>query len=229
MGHWGSKQLKTKHFKWLGVVVLLGGFSLQSFAHDEEMLDLLEDKVERKTCIKANAKQLSLIQSGNAKKDLFLQQCAEAGVTSDLCQQLTRPNLNSKSTFTCTYGNEVPHQLIDPDESTWEFAFQGAKIVMELQKNGVSVDNIYNWWRPEPYNKNVGGVPIRHPEGTSIDVRMSNITHASKALSLLCKWRNNKTDFKALNALGYYGNTGIHFGVADTLENTWGNPCSSKK
>ncbi len=210
--------------------VFLVACSAQAHDHDEEMLDLTEDLIHpSKTCTKATPIQLQEVQSGNAKKTLFLSQCAEYGIASELCQQLTRPNPNSKPTFTCTYGESLPHQLIDPDESTWVFAFQGAKIVMELAKHGVTVDHIYNWWRPEPYNKNVGGKPGRHPLGTSIDVRMKDNSNATKALSLLCQWRNKNSDFKALNALGYYGNTGIHFGVADTLENTWGNPCTQKR
>lgn len=158
-----------------------------------------------------------------------MEQCKTKGITSELCEQLTQPNPASAKIFTCTYGTFLPHQLIDPDESTWEYAFQGAKIVMELQKNNVKVNRIYNWWRPEPYNKNVGGAPGRHPEGTSIDVRMSDMNNTTKARALLCKWRSNNAGYKALNALGYYGSTGIHFGVADNWENTWGDPCKFKK
>lgn len=221
--------MKILSFKYLLTGFFLVSFSLNVYAHDDEMLDLLEDQNNSNIkCTKATASQIQIVKNGNAKRDQFLKRCEEEKIPDFLCEQIIRPNPSSKERFICTYGNDLPHQLIDPDESTWEFAFQGAKIVMALGKYGVRVNQIYNWWRPEPYNSNVGGAPGRHPQGTSIDVRMAGMKDTTKALSLLCKWRNQKTNSRSLNAIGYYGNTGIHFGVGDTWENTWGSPCGEK-
>jgi hypothetical protein len=80
---------------------------------------------------------------------------------------------------------------------------------------------IYNWWRPEPYNKNVGGAPGRHPFGTSVDVRMETMSDMETAFVQLCKWRKAGE----LRAVGYYGSTALHFGIGDHTGNTWGKDC----
>ena len=39
---------------------------------------------------------------------------------------------------------------------TWKYAYEAVKIVEEFQDAGIETRIIYNWWRPEPYNGNVG-------------------------------------------------------------------------
>jgi hypothetical protein len=95
------------------------------------------------------------------------------------------------------------------------------KLVTELEAKGIRVYQIYNWWRPEPYNANVGGAAGRHPYGTSVDVRMASMGDMEKAFSQLCKWRSQGR----LRAVGYYGSTGLHFGIGDKTANTWGKSC----
>lgn len=172
-------------------------------------------------CNRATNAQITEIKRGNEKFDKFLKACWAATNNSRWCEQLTRPNPSSRSVFTCTYGSSLPHKLIHPDEKTWSHAFKAVQFVTQLESAGISVKQIYNWWRPEPYNKNVGGAAVRHPYGTSVDVRFSTLSNMEKAHSQLCKWRAQGK----LRAVGYYGSTGLHFGIGDKLANTWGKAC----
>lgn len=182
----------------------------------------IEAFIEALGCILPTSEQTSIVNDGNLKLDLFLNVCAIATNNSSWCVQLTRPNPSSKSTFYCTYGANQPHLLIHPDESTWENAFQAVILLEELATKGIYAEEIYNWWRPEPYNKNVGGAAGRHPYGTSVDVRFINKSHASKAHAQLCKWRKEGR----LRALGDYGSSSLHLGIGDATANTWGKQCS---
>ncbi len=172
-------------------------------------------------CSKPSSSQLSPVNQGNKKYDKFVNGCKAATGNSSWCLQLTRPNPSSKSTFKCTYGSDQVHRLIHPDESTWKHAYTAVKLIQELQNKGIKVSEIYNWWRPEPYNKNVGGAAGRHPFGTSVDVRFSSSSDMEKAHKQLCKWRAEGR----LRALGYYGSRSLHFGIGDKTGNTWGKSC----
>ena len=172
-------------------------------------------------CKKASPNQISVINSGNMKLDLFLRRCAIATSNSPWCEQLTRPNPASVSTFRCTYGPSQPHALIHPDETTWKNAFQAVRLLKELEDQGVRPCLIYNWWRPEPYNANVGGASGRHPFATSVDVRFCSTQDMERAFVRLCKWRKEGK----LRAVGYYGSTALHLGVGDKVGNTWGKEC----
>jgi hypothetical protein len=172
-------------------------------------------------CTAANAAQRAAVNEGNTKAGKFLRLCREAAANSGWCEQLMRPNPSSRSVFNCTYGSSQPHQLIHPDENTWGNAIKAVQIIQDLESLGVRVAQIYNWWRPEPYNANVGGSKTRHPFGTSVDVRFASLPDMEKAHKLLCEFRRKGR----LRALGYYGSTGLHFGVGDTNPNTWGKAC----
>ena len=91
----------------------------------------------------------------------------------------------------------------------------------EFEDQDLHTEIIYNWWRPEPYNKNVGGSATRHPFGTSIDVRFRSKSIQNKAFSELCKMRKNGR----VRAIGYYASTALHFGIGDARANTWGKAC----
>ncbi|MFN3455241.1 MAG: hypothetical protein ACK41T_09805 [Pseudobdellovibrio sp.] len=173
-------------------------------------------------CKKATQAQLNQVNLGYTKLDQFLKECVKQTGSDKWCKQVARPNPNSYSTFSCTYSPSQPHNLIHPTESTWAYAIQAVKLVQDLEKNGVGIDIIYNWWRPEPYNANVGGAAGRHPFGTSVDVRFINKTQQNKAHTLLCKYRKQGR----LRALGYYSGTGLHLGVGDKTANTWGKACN---
>lgn len=190
--------------------------------HVDEDAELIEDLIyEKASCAKATSSQISTINVGNTKVEDFLDQCGIATQGSPWCMQLIRPNPSSKSIFTCTYGANQIHQLIHPNSDTWKYAYQAVSLIERLEINGVEVAQIYNWWRPEPYNKNVGGAPGRHPFGTSVDVRFSTKNDQAKAHSLLCKWRKQGE----LRALGYYSSSSLHFGIGDASANTWGKVC----
>ena len=135
---------------------------------------------------------------------------------------MIRPNPSSINTFKCTYGSNQPHQLIHPDERTWKYPIAAVNIVRDLEKQGVRVKIIYNWWRPEPYNKNVGGSATRHPFGTSIDVRFVSKKDQSVAHRALCGMRKQGR----VRAVGFYQSTALHLGVGDHNGNTWGRSCS---
>lgn len=180
--------------------------------------------IEALGCLTATQKNLLVIDEGNRKLGRFLQGCAVATGNSPWCAQLVRPNPASENAFRCTYGANQAHTLVDPDEKTWPYAWLGAKLVSELQAKGIQVAQIYNWWRPEPYNKNVGGAAGRHPFGTSVDVRMKTMTDMELAHKQLCEWRAKGR----IRAVGYYGSTGLHFGIGDKLANTWGKSCPSR-
>jgi hypothetical protein len=172
-------------------------------------------------CKKATKAQIAEINKGNAKKADFLAKCAAETGNSPWCDQLVRPNPDSAGIFECTYGKNQPHQLVHPDADTWKNAIEAVKIVQELTNSGISVCLIYNWWRPEPYNKNVGGSAIRHPYGTAVDVRFCTLRDKDLAHAVLCQMRKEGR----VNAVGYYPTAALHFGVGDTLQNTWGKAC----
>lgn len=203
--------------------------SVEEFNITDEHSDHLEDDLESVddlgimdlSCTPATASQIKILNSGTAKLSRFLNQCYSAARSSTWCQQLTRPNPASVNIFKCTYGEEQPHYMIHPDERTWAYAFQAAKLVKALQAMNIRVCQIYNWWRQEPYNGNVGGAPGRHPYGTSVDVRFCSMADMEKAHTQLCKWRKQGR----LRAVGYYGSTGLHLGIGDTTANTWGKAC----
>lgn len=174
------------------------------------------------SCIRATAAQLKVVNLGNAKAANFLDGCLRETGNSSWCQQLMRPNPASQAIFSCTYGASQPHQLINPDEGTWSDAYEAVRLVRDLESLGIRIDQIYNWWRPEPYNKNVGGAKARHPFGTSVDVRFSTLPDMERAHGILCQWRKQGK----LRALGYYGSTGLHFGIGDSIPNTWGKSCN---
>jgi len=205
--------MKFKVTAW----VLLGFlWGIQASAHEE-----LEEMDAPVQCKRASLSEIEEVKSGNQKYSAFIEQCKTHNIDQKWCEQLTHPNQNEISKFKCTYGNEFEHRLIHPDESTWENAFRAAKIVQRLITEQIKVVEIYNWWRPEVYNRNVGGSPLRHPHGVSVDIRMSSVSEMEKAHKKLCEWRKKGE----IRAVGYYGSTGLHVGVADEWANTWGKPC----
>jgi hypothetical protein len=186
---------------------------------DHEFIDEL--LFEKASCVRATSAQIATVNMGSTKITSFLNDCGRATAGSPWCQQLVRPNRKSTSIFECTYGSQQKHLLIHPDERTWKHAYQAVNLIERLEANGVRVSEIYNWWRPEPYNKNVGGAAGRHPYGTSVDVRFASKSDQGRAHSLLCKWRKQGE----LRALGYYSSSALHFGIGDFTANTWGRSC----
>ena len=183
--------------------------------------DQLQPMISPLNCTKANSTQKNQVNKGNLKKDKFLSQCFSATNNSCWCDQLVRPNPDSFSTFQCTYGQDQVHQLIHPNESTWKHAFEAVKIVEEFEAKNLLTEIIYNWWRPEPYNKNVGGASGRHPFATSVDIRFKTKNMQNKAFTALCKLRAQGR----IRAIGYYASTAIHLGIGDSTANTWGKSC----
>jgi hypothetical protein len=198
-------------------------FSALAFAHEdcggEDFTTSL--RAQMLACKRASATQISEVKRGNSKLNDFLDYCGRNTEGSNWCQQLIRPNPASASTFRCTYGDNLPHTLVHPDQATWKYAAQAVRLVERLEQSGVKVCEIYNWWRPEPYNKNVAGAASRHPAGTSVDVRFCSLPDTERAHKILCAWRKQG----ALRALGHYGSTGLHLGIGDTIANTWGKSC----
>lgn len=172
-------------------------------------------------CRVASTSQKAEVERGNRRKAEFLQACATTTANSPWCAQLVRPNPSSLASFRCTYGEGQAHQLIHPDEETWKYAFQAVRLIEDIEARGIRVCQIYNWWRPEPYNANVGGAAGRHPYGTSVDVRFCTKGDQEAAHRLLCQYRRAGR----LRALGYYSSTSLHFGVGDNVANTWGKAC----
>ncbi len=181
----------------------------------------LPDELQELGCVRANSTQVSVINSGNNLKNEFLNYCLKNTGNSSWCQQLVRPNPDSKGIFSCTYGSSQVHQLIYPDKNIWAYPIGAVQLIQKLQQQGLKVCEIYNWWRPEPYNKNVGGAAGRHPFGTSVDVRFCSSSDAIKGFDELCKYRKQGL----IRAIGYYGGAGVHFGIGDKTANTWGRNC----
>lgn len=188
-------------------------------AEDPDLFD--DTPVEGKACRKATAAQVAVVNRGNSKKTRFLQKCAAATQNSPWCNQVLRPNPSSIAVFRCTYGEEQVHQLIHPDESTWKHAFNAIKLMQDLEQKGFRIQLIYNWWRPEPYNANVGGAAGRHPFATSVDVRFTSNAQADQAFFELCDYRKEGR----IRAIGHYGTNALHFGMGDSVGNTWGKTC----
>ena len=174
-------------------------------------------------CKKATKKQRQVVRAGSKKTKQILELCSELTDDSPWCEQIIRPNPQSKATFRCTYGTNMPHRLIHPTESTWAHPISAVQIISELEEDGIQVCEIRNWWRPEPYNKNVGGSPTRHPFATSVDVRFCTKADQNKAFNKLCDLRREER----VRALGYYGNPTIHLGFGNERANTWGKSCPS--
>jgi hypothetical protein len=190
--------------------------------HIEDDWELLPDPgIETFACSPATKAQIATLNSGTQKLNQFLAACYKATDSSPWCDQLVRPNPQSRSIFSCTYGASQAHYMIHPDESTWPNAFKAVQLVKELEQKNIKVCLIYNWWRPEPYNANVGGASGRHPFGTAVDVRFCSMSEMEKGFKQLCAWRKAGR----LRAVGYYGSTGLHFGIADKVANTWGKAC----
>ena len=173
-------------------------------------------------CKQATADQIGYVNLGTSKLNQFLQRCYRETNSKKWCDQVARPNPDSRSTFDCTYSPQQPHVFVHPEENTWAHAIGAVKLVIGLEQQSIKVETIYNWWRPEPYNANVGGAAGRHPQGTSVDVRFSSKTEQNKAHKALCAARKKGL----LRALGYYSGTGLHLGVGDKTPNTWGKSCS---
>jgi hypothetical protein len=197
-------------------------FPDQFFDEPDLNEDIFSEGIHPLACRPANARQIAEVNSGNKKAEEFLNYCEIRTSNSHWCSQVIRPNPESRSIFRCTYGASQPHQLIHPDESTWENAIKAIELVQRLEMKDIRVCLIYNWWRPEPYNGNVGGAAGRHPFGTSVDVRFCSMQDMEKAFRQLCIWRKEGH----LRALGYYGSTGLHLGIADRTANTWGKSCN---
>jgi hypothetical protein len=155
--------------------------------------------------------------SGNIVE--FMNACIARGISEGFCNNLTHPNSQSIHEFRCTYPGK-PHILIPPDKTKWEHAFKGATLVQNgIKNNELCVEEIYNWYRPEPYNDNVDGKPGRHPEGTAIDVRFCTKEDAKKAAKYFCE------QFKAgaLWAVGSYpSGDKLHLGMEPEKNTTWG-------
>ncbi|MFS4460683.1 hypothetical protein [Bdellovibrio sp. HCB2-146] len=184
--------------------------------------DMINEELQALGCVRASSSQIKQVNLGLSKKEEFLQKCAAETNNSSWCSQVVRPNPSSINTFRCTYGSSQAHNLIHPDESTWKYPINGVKILKDLQAKGIKISHIYNWWRPQPYNKNVGGAAGRHPYGTSIDVRFASNSEANRAFRELCRMRRAGR----LRAIGHYGSASLHIGVGDRLANTWGKSCN---
>lgn len=196
--------------------------SSKNLTQEDEDPDLFDDSfVTPYACQKASSSQVIVVNQGNTKKNAFLQQCSQLTGGSAWCNQLVRPNPDSISIFRCTYGSSQVHQLINPDQNSWRHAFNAVRLVQELEQKGFRVQVIYNWWRPEPYNKNVGGASGRHPHGGSVDVRFFTNSEANRAFDELCKYRKQGR----IRAIGHYGTNALHFGMGDSAGNTWGRSC----
>lgn len=218
----------------VAAIAVLAGCSQQDFnklsVERETHSDFLEDDHESEesflleelaACQRATSSQTSVVNSGAKKLNSFLAKCEKETGSSSWCKQVARPNPSSISTFRCTYSADQAHVFVHPDEATWKHAIGAVKLVQDLVKQGIKVSQIYNWWRPEPYNKNVGGAAGRHPQGTSVDVRFADKTNQNAAQKALCKARKAGK----LRALGYYSGTGLHLGMGDRTANTWGKSC----
>lgn len=217
--------LSSRNFAAI-ILIFVSGFSSSSRAHDFGNPSQDDDQEESpRACKKASAAQIAQVNAGNQRLNEFLLECSDKTGGSPWCSQLVRPNPQSIETFRCTYGPDQPHNLIHPDASTWSNAFQAVRLIDDLDTMGLKPCLIYNWWRPEPYNGNVGGVPGRHPYGTAVDVRFCSIDDMERAFTQLCKWKKAGR----LRAVGYYGSTGLHFGIGDNLANTWGKSCPKDK
>lgn len=190
--------------------------------HNDSADGQLNEEIQSMGCVRASSSQKAQVNLGNTKRDEFLQRCAKETNGSFYCSQLVRPNPRSSNTFSCTYGSSQTHSLIHPDENTWKYPIAAVKILQDLSAKGIKISHIYNWWRPEPYNKNVGGAKGRHPYGTSVDVRFSSESEANRAFRELCKMRAQKR----LRAIGHYGSASLHLGIGDRLANTWGKSCN---
>lgn len=182
----------------------------------------ITEEIQSLGCVKASSSQKVQVNLGVSKKDEFLRKCAAETNNSFWCDQLVRPNTRSASAFRCTYGSGQAHNLVHPDERTWKYPIEAVKVIHDLIGKGIKVDHIYNWWRPEPYNKNVGGAAGRHPYGTSVDVRFASEKDANVAFRELCKMRSKKR----IRAIGHYGSASLHIGVGDRMANTWGKRCN---
>ena len=177
-------------------------------------------------CRKASKKQKAPVDQGNKRMYTFLQECnkvMKGHLYKTFCDQVIRPNPASRAIFHCTYGKDQPHQLIHPDRKTWKHAFNAIQLLQEMSAMGIETCEIRNWWRPEPYNKNVSGSPTRHPFGVSVDVHFCTKTDQINAFKQLCRFRKQGR----IRAIGFYSSNVLHLGMGDKRANTWGRSCGN--
>lgn len=174
-----------------------------------------------KKCQPASVVQKRQVLAGLALLKQFLIECKNATGNESWCEELTRPSEEGRPYFECSYGKDVKYRLVHPDRKTWKDAFRAINLIQKLKDEDIRACGIYYWWRPEPFNRNAGGAPTRHPYGTSVDVRFCSMKDMEKAHLRLCSWR--KQGF--LKALGYYNSPELHLGISDTKANTWGKDC----
>lgn len=199
-------------------------------------LGLNEVRYDAKTCESGGMVKAGPLETPNQAEQLrlrseFLTDCAAEGIHPSLCENLTHPNNNSKMEFRCTFPSFTQHVLLPNNRSLWTNGFQGAKAFQEaleeqgLEPNQGACPQIYNYYRPEPYNANVGGAAGRHPNGTAVDVEFCTKEEAQKALNKFAKMRMEKR----INSIGIYSSgIRIHIGFGTEKGNTWNQGSSLK-
>lgn len=144
----------------------------------------------------------------------FTNFCVKSGVHRTLCDQMTRPNTSSKGTFRRIYGDR-PFVLM-PGPDAWGKGVELAKVAQSLSRYG-KICEIRNWYRPEPYNRAVGGARgSQHKSGSAIDIEFCSVAEKRKALIAALKMRNKCSMPKGVGVYGE-GSLVIHIDLSNRI------------
>ncbi len=136
-----------------------------------------------------------------ATQQRFIQRCTSRGISEKLCREATYPNPDSRSAFNGVYGSNQNFILMPP-ESTWDTGIRLLGIAESLSAYG-KVCEIRNWYRPEPYNRKVGGAGgSRHINASAIDIEFCSVAEKNKALKAALAMRQK---FAQPAGVGVYG------------------------
>ncbi len=144
----------------------------------------------------------------------FIKMCLARGIREQFCKQITSPNTKSIGTFRQVYGDQ-PFVLM-PNTDRWETGLQLLTIAESLAEFG-EICEIRNWYRPEPYNRSVGGArSSQHLSAGAIDIEFCTVQDKNRALLAALATRQK---FKTPPGIGVYGEGSktLHFDFANRL------------
>jgi hypothetical protein len=127
-----------------------------------------------------------------AAAQAFTSRCIRASIPRKLCDEMTRPNDHSKSTFRRVYPGQ-PHILMPP-ANKWDEGIEILKIASDdaASDPNIEICQIANWYRPHPYNGAVGGARrSQHLNGEAIDIHYCSRRARNAALRKLQQRRSS--------------------------------------
>lgn len=170
-------------------------------------------RVGNARCIRGNSRKYQTVLKGNVRQ--FLSKCQSRGISKNICNGLSRPDLGDTRGLQCAYGSDAKF-LVGP-RSVQENGFKVGKILEELQKQ-VKICRVDDWFRPQAYNDAVRSTSSRHKKGGAVDILVCK-GQQKKAWRILCRMKRQGR----IKGLGRYPSGSVH---VDLLQGgQWGGSC----